>query len=51
MEALFVVLRTGCQWHAWNATGLCSSSAAHRRFQEWTAADVFVALGEKGLEE
>jgi transposase len=49
MDAIFFVLRTGCQWNALNATGLCSSSSAHRRFQEWVEADVFVALWEKGL--
>ncbi len=26
-------LRTGCQWNALNAPGICSSSSAHRRFQ------------------
>lgn len=41
MDAIFFVLRTGCQWNALNATGICSSSSAHRRFQEWTAAGVF----------
>src|SRR5437763_17104438 len=51
MDAIFFVLRTGCQWHALNETGICSSSAAHRRFQEWTEADVFVALWEQGLVE
>ena len=35
MNAIFFVLRTGCQWNALNATGICSSSSAHRRFQEW----------------
>jgi putative transposase len=49
MDAIFFVLRTGCQWNALNATGICSSSSAHRRFQEWVEADVFVALWEKGL--
>ena len=43
MDAIFFVLRTGCQWGALYATGLCSHSAAHRRFPEWTAADVCVA--------
>lgn len=38
MNAILLVLRTGMQWNALNATGLCSSSAAHRRFQEWTEA-------------
>lgn len=49
MDAIFFVLRTGCQWNALNETGICFSSAAHRRFQEWTEADVFVALWEQGL--
>jgi putative transposase len=51
MDAIFFVLRTGCQWNALNATGTCSSSSAHRRFQEWTAAGVFVNLWARGLEE
>jgi putative transposase len=51
MDAIFFVLRTGCQWNALNATGICSSSAAHRRFQEWTAAGVFVNLWAEGLQE
>ena len=49
MDAMFFVLRTGCQWNALNETGLCSSSSAHRRFQEWTAAGVFLALWQSGL--
>jgi transposase len=51
MDAIFFVLRTGCQWNALNATGICSSSSAHRRFQEWTAAGVFVTLWAAGLQE
>src|SRR3954469_17899584 len=51
MDAIFFVLRTGCQWNALNATGICSSSSAHRRFQEWTAAGVFVNLWAQGLGE
>lgn len=51
MDAIFFVLRNGCQWNALNATGICSSSSAHRRFQEWTAAGVFVTLWAQGLEE
>src|SRR3954468_9696829 len=51
MDAIFFVLRTGCQWNALNATGLCSSSSAHRRFQEWTSAGVFVTLWATGLQE
>jgi putative transposase len=51
MDAIFFVLRPGCQWNALNATGICSSSSAHRRFQEWTAAGVFVTLWAQGLQE
>jgi transposase len=51
MDAISFVLRTGCQWNALNATGLCSSSSAHRRFQEWTAAGVFVTLWAMGLQD
>ena len=51
MDAIFFVLRTGCRWNALNATGICSSSSAHRRFQEWTAAGVFVNLWARGLRE
>jgi len=51
MDAIFFRLRTGCQWNALNATGICSSSSAHRRFQEWTAAGVFLALWRRGLTE
>src|ERR671918_3165091 len=51
MNAIFFVLRTGCQWNALNATGICSSSSAHRRFQEWAAAGVFVNLWATGLQE
>src|SRR3954467_2905582 len=51
MDGIFFVLRTGCQWNALNATGICSSSSAHRRFQEWTSAGVFVTLWATGLQE
>ena len=51
MDGIFFALRTGCQWNALNATGICSSSSAHRRFQEWTAAGVFVTFWAMGLHE
>lgn len=51
MDAIFFVLRTGCQWNALNATGICSSSSAHRWFQEWTKAGVFLQLWKMGLKE
>jgi len=51
MNAIFFVLRTGCQWNALNTTGICSSSAAHRWFQTWTAAGVFRKFWALGLQE
>lgn len=49
MDAIVFVLRTGCQWNALNATGICSSSSAHRRFIEWTEAGVFWEFWQRGL--
>ena len=49
MDAIFFVLRTGCQWNALNGTGICSSSSAHRRFQDWAEAGVFEAFWREGL--
>ncbi len=46
----FYVLRTGCQWKALDATGICSGPTAHLRFQEWVAAGVFLELWRVGLE-
>jgi len=51
MDAIFFVLRTGCQWNALNATGICPSSTAHDRFQQWQEAGVFLRLWEQGLQE
>lgn len=49
MDAILFVLRTGSQWNALNGTGICSSSSAHRRFQEWVDAGVFEAFWQLGL--
>jgi putative transposase len=51
MNAILLVLRTGMQWNALNATGICSSSSAHRRFQDWAEAGVFEELWRGGLAE
>src|SRR5256712_10790718 len=51
MDAILLVLRTGMQWNALNATGVCSSSSAHRRFQEWEQAGVFHEVWRQGLLE
>lgn len=48
-DAIFYVLRTGCQWEALNQTELCPKSTAHDRFQEWVEADVFLKLWEAGV--
>jgi transposase len=50
-NAILFVARTGCQWNALNATGICSSSTAHLRFQEWTKAGFFKKLWKQGLLE
>jgi transposase len=49
MDAIFFVLRTGCQWKALGATGICSGSVAHYWFQEWTNAGVFKKIWKLGL--
>lgn len=49
MNAILFVLRTGCQWNALDATGICSSSSAHRWFQTWREAGVFLRFWERGL--
>jgi transposase len=50
-DAIFYVLRTGCQWGALDATELCSHSTAHDRFQEWVVAGVFLKLWQAGGEQ
>ena len=51
MNAILFVLRTGCQWNALDATGICSYSSAYRRFREWAEAGVFEAFWRQGLLE
>lgn len=50
MDAIYYILRTGCQWKAlprdWGA-----SSTVHDRFQEWREAGVFERLWQAGLME
>lgn len=50
-DAIFYVLRTGCQWGALDAADLCPHSTAHDRFQEWVAAGVFLKLWKAGVEQ
>jgi putative transposase len=49
MDAILLVLRTGMQWNALKDTTICSSSSAHRRFQEWEQAGVFHEIWRQGL--
>ena len=49
MDGIFFVLRTGSQWDALSATGICSKSSAHRRFTEWVEAGVFHEFWRRGL--
>jgi len=44
LNGILFVLRTGCQWKALDATGICPGSTAHDRFQQWVQAGVFEAL-------
>jgi transposase len=50
-DAIFYVLRTGCQWAALNETDLCAKSTAYDRFREWVAAGVFLKLWQVGVEQ
>lgn len=50
-DAIFYVLRTGCQWAALDQTDLCARSTAHDRFQEWVEAGVFLKLWQQGVEQ
>ena len=50
-DAIFYVLRTGCQWAALDATDLCPHSTAHDRFQHWVAAGVLLKLWQAGVEQ
>jgi putative transposase len=50
-DAIFYVLRTGCQWQALDQTELCPHSTAHDRFQEWAEAGVFLTLWQAGVQQ
>jgi putative transposase len=48
-DAIYFLLRTGCQWNALDATGICPSSTAHDRFQQWVEEGFFERLWDAGL--
>jgi transposase len=49
MEGILLVLRTGVQWRALKATGICGPSSAYRRLREWLEAGVFREFWRQGL--
>ena len=51
LDAIFFVLRTGCQWKALDATGLVKGTTAHSRYQQWVEAGVFARLWDEALRE
>lgn len=51
MDGIFFVMRTGCQWAALDRTRICKKSSAHRWFQTWTEAGVFLLFWAMGLDE
>ena len=50
MDAIFYILRTGCQWKALPRS-LGAPSTVHDRFVEWRKAGVFRELWKRGLME
>jgi transposase len=50
MDAIFYVVRTGCQWKALPRS-LGAPSTVHDRFVEWRTAGVFRELWKRGLVE
>ncbi len=48
MNAIYYLLRTGCQWRALPRS-LGAHSTVHDRFQEWREGGVFEALWREGL--
>ncbi len=51
LNGIFCVLRTGCQGKALDATGICSGSTAHTRFQEWAQDGLLARLWEMALHD
>ncbi len=47
-DAIFYVLRTGCQWSALDQTELCAHSTAHDRFQAWVEPASSCSCGTLG---
>jgi putative transposase len=51
-NAIFFVLRTGCQWKALKKSYYgCSASSAHRYLQKWVRKKVFEKFWQAGLQD
>lgn len=50
MQAIWFVVRTVYPWRALNATALCSSANAERRFRKWKRASLFERLHRGSLD-
>lgn len=47
-DAIFYVLKTGCQWEELDRLDYCPSATAYERFLEWSAANVFIRSWKYG---
>lgn len=50
LAAILYVLQTGCAWSAFPASLGVSAPTVHRRFTEWSAAQVFTRLHQELLD-
>jgi putative transposase len=51
LDAIFFILRTGCQWNALNETDICPSSTANDRFRQWVRDGTFTRFFHRGIKE
>lgn len=51
LSGILFVLRTGCQWNALSATGICPSSTAHDRFSLWVRDGTFERFFHGGVKD
>ncbi len=49
-DAIFYLLRTGCQWSALAEGNFCAKSTAYDRFREWEEAGVFEKFWKSAVE-
>ena len=51
LNGIVFLLRTGCQWEALDATGICPHSTANDRFRQWVKDGTFQRFFHAGLQE